>query len=753
VSLRARLLALVLLATLLPAMLLGVRFVRESDAEVAAAVAALAAEAGNVGADLDHRIQGTAQLHYGLAHSRLLDASDRQACSAHLSQVREAYPQYTGILTVLPDGTLFCDSLQSGRNLNLADRSYFKRVVGGAPGVTLEAVFGRLTGNSVLQVVYPARDDTGSLRFMLVASLNLQKFADERIRQALNPATELLLLDGKGMVMAWSGARSGLPKAGSSIADSPEFALARSKAAGGTGELTGADGHAQVWAVAATPALKDAGLHLLLGLPRQELVADATRHLRQGLLVLATAALLLFAGVWLLAEWGIRRQVGRITTMVRALGAGDLDARIVPPYPRGELGDLMAVLDHTAASLQQQREAIEELGTRLRQAQKLEAIGTLAGGIAHDFNNILGAILGNLSLASQELGDGHAAQHSMEQIRRAALRARDLVQRIQSFGRTSAAVMTQQPLRPIVEEVLALVEAAMPVGTTLQRRLEPLPGTVLADATQLHQVLMNLCTNAWQALEGRGGTVTVGLQSVVLGEDAARRPAGSAPGAHAHFWVSDNGRGIDAALRERIFEPFFTTKGAHGGTGLGLSVVHGIVAAHHGCVAVHSAPGLGSTFSLYLPLRVDEQPGSAGAGGPAEDARVAPGAGQHVMCVDDDEVMCLLLERLLMRAGYRTSCFADAASALAALGADPQAFDLVVTDFNMPGQSGLDLSTAAATLRPGLPVILISGYIFENLPEQARRAGVCEVIRKQCVLEDLLGAVDRALRSAHTVEA
>jgi signal transduction histidine kinase/ActR/RegA family two-component response regulator len=709
--------------------------------------------AGRVGADLDHRIAGTAQLHYGLAHSRLLDSTDRPACSAHLSQVRETYPQYTGILTVLPDGTLFCDSLQSGRNLNLSDRAYFKRVVAGARGVTLEAVFGRLTGNSVLQIVYPARTDAGALRFMLVASLNLQKFADESTQHATNPATELLLLDGKGTVMAWSGARPGLPKPGSTIADSAEFALAKANADGGTGELRDPDGRQQVWAVASTAALKDAGLHLLLGVPRQALVADARLHLRQGLLVLAVAALLLFAGVWLLAEWGIRRQVGRITTMVRALGAGDLDARIAPPYPRGELGDLMAVLDHTAASLQQQREAIEALGARLRQAQKLEAIGTLAGGIAHDFNNILGAILGNLSLARQDTADGHAAQHSLEQIRRAALRARDLVQRIQSFGRAGSAAMTRQPLLPIVEEVLALVEAAMPAGTSLQRKLEALPGDVLADATQLHQVLMNLCTNAWQALDGQGGTVTVGLQAVVLSDDAAHRPAGSNAGAHAHFWVSDNGRGIDAELRERIFEPFFTTKGARGGTGLGLSVVHGIVTAHHGSIAVHSSPGLGSTFSLYLPLLADETRGRSETVDPAEDPRLAPGAGQHILCVDDDEVMGLLIERLLVRAGYRASCFTSAAAALAALGADAQGVDLVVTDFNMPGQSGLDLSRAAVALRPGLPVILVSGYIFENLPEQARLAGVCEVIRKQCVLEDLVGAVERALRNANAVTA
>jgi diguanylate cyclase (GGDEF)-like protein len=364
-SLRTRLLGLVLLATLLPALLLAWRFFHESNVKTAAAVEALAGTADNIASDLEHRVQGTAQLHYGLAHSRLLDSPDRAACSAYLSEVREAYPQYTGILTVLPNGQLHCDSLQSGRTLDLRDRNYYKRAMAGADGLLLEPVFGRLTGNSVLQIVYPARSPGGTLRFLLVASLNLQMFAQEALKQTLVAPPELLLLDAKGTVMAWTGAKGERPKPGSSIADGPLFALAQAHRNGGTGELTGPGGQAQVWAVAASPALRGAGLQVLLGLPRQALTGDTTLRLRQGLIVLSGASLLLFAGVWSLAEWGIRRQVSRITTMVSALGAGDLGARIAAPYPRGELGGLMAVLDGTASSLQQQRAAIDELSARL----------------------------------------------------------------------------------------------------------------------------------------------------------------------------------------------------------------------------------------------------------------------------------------------------------------------------------------------------------------------------------------------------
>ncbi len=371
-SLRAKLLGLVMLATLLPALLLGWRFSVESETKIADAVRRLTMVADNVAADLEHRVQGTAQLHYGLAHSRTLDSPDRPACSAFLSAVREAYPQYTGILTVGPDGQLHCDSLQSGRTLDLRDRSYFKRIVAGDKGLILEPVVGRLTGTAVLQVVYPARSDTGELRFMLVASLNLQKFAHEAHRQLPLAVPEMVLVDAKGTVMAWVGRPDGGPQAGSSIAESAVFKLAQRLKGGGTGEVTVDGGQRQVWTNADSPTLRAAGLHLLLGQPRQTLVAESHLRLRQGMVVLGGAALLLFVGVGWLAETGIRRQVGRIISMVRELGAGNPGARIAQPYPRGELGELMAVLNGTAESLQQQRQAIDELGVRLREAHTRE---------------------------------------------------------------------------------------------------------------------------------------------------------------------------------------------------------------------------------------------------------------------------------------------------------------------------------------------------------------------------------------------
>ncbi|MDL2336916.1 MAG: ATP-binding protein [Pseudomonadota bacterium] len=745
-SLRARLLLIVSLAMLLPVVLVGWRFFQERIREIDDAERTLSVSARRIGDELEAKVQGTAQLHYGLSRARDLDTIDQAACSEFLSAVREEHPQYTGILSIRPDGSLFCDSLRSGRVLDLRDRDYFKQALVSRGAVTLQPTFGRLTGISVLQIAYPVRDAGGALKFVLLASLNLDKFAQDRQRELITPNPQILLVDSKGMVLIWTGADPRRQAAGTSIAGSDLFRLATQTGGASVAEIVDAGGEAQVWARDASQAQRRSGVHVLLGVSKADLVAAANRRLTQDLTIHALLALLLFAGMWLLAEWGIRRQVGRIISMARRPGSGELAARIAEPYPRGELGGLMAVLNSTAASLQRQRADIDNLGQQLRQSQKLEAIGTLAGGIAHDFNNILGAILGNVALARDDLASTHAAQRSLAQIDIAALRARDLVQQILAFGRRQPPALVTLPLRPLVEDILGLLRVALPPGVTLHTDLTETPLYVQADATQLHQVLMNLCANAWQSLQGQPGHVTVGLTTLTR---AAAKAAGVAFGDGfsrdgAHLWVADTGCGMDDATRLRIFEPFFTTKSVGAGTGLGLSVVHGIVVAHGGALTVDSRPGQGSTFHVYLPtVAGDDAVPSVGVT-PVRTPSWS-GRGEQVLYLDDDEVMKVLVERLLARAGYRPVCFGSAQRALAAVRADPKAWDLVVTDYNMPELSGIEFSRELSAIRPTLPVIIISGYVSDELCVAARATGVREVIQKQYTLEALGPAIQRAL--------
>ena len=390
---------------------------------------------------------------------------------------------------------------------------------------------------------------------------------------------------------------------------------------------------------------------------------------------------------------------------------------------------------------ERERRALER---QLHEAQRIESIGTLAGGIAHDFNNILPAILGNIRLAQQDLQNlpqGHPALASLEQIYTAGLRARRLVQQILTFSRRQPQALVVQPLQPVIEETLALLRATLPASVKLETAITPQTLLVEADATQLQQVVMNLCTNAWQALPEGRGRIEVGL---------ARRDADAGP--CAHVWVADNGSGMAPEVLERIFDPFFTTKPVGQGTGLGLSVVHGIVRLLRGSISVHSTPGQGARFDVLLPLAAAGVAGDAGPAGdgrePGAGAGAASGGGERLMYVDDDEVMGLMVQRLLQREGYDVTGLASPVQALALLRQDPAAFDLVISDFNMPEMSGTELAAQLRTLRPTLPVLISSGLISDELRAQAAAQGVRALLHKEQTLEALPGLVRQVLDTA-----
>jgi PAS domain S-box-containing protein len=410
---------------------------------------------------------------------------------------------------------------------------------------------------------------------------------------------------------------------------------------------------------------------------------------------------------------------------------------------RGHFAIVIDISDLRAAEAE--RRVLEE---HLRESQKMDSIGTLAGGIAHDFNNVLGAIIGNAELAKEEVGAGHPARVSLEQISRASQRARSLVQQILTFSRKQPEHLVNQALQPLIEESLALLRSTLPARVELVTEIAEAALYVNADATQIQQVLMNLGTNAWHALHGSTGRIAVGLDSVALAEGQGPAGLNLPPGQYAHLWVSDDGAGMDAATRRRIFEPFFTTKPVGQGTGLGLSVVHGIVRTHLGAITVDTAPGQGTSFHLYLPAT--QRPSQVGALDEAE-VRVTRGRGQHVMYVDDDDVMVLMVERLLARAGYRVTACRSAKQALAAFIDNPRAFDVVVTDFNMPGFSGLELAAELAYIRPDLPLVITSGHVSEELRSGALRHGIRHLMQKQNTLEELGTIVHRALAEAGAV--
>ena len=383
--------------------------------------------------------------------------------------------------------------------------------------------------------------------------------------------------------------------------------------------------------------------------------------------------------------------------------------------------------------------------SQLWQAQKMDSLGTLAGGIAHDFNNALAAILGNTGLALAHTPPDHPLREHLEPIRCAAEHARELVRRLLAFSRnsTDASPATVQPLAPVLQEAVNMLRVILPPGVALHTELPAEDVLVSIDATGIQQVLLNLCANAWQAMKEGEGRVDVRMRPLSLDATQAQQvTAGLPPGDYARLSVSDNGSGIDEATRARLFEPFFTTKPRGEGTGLGLPVVHGIVMAHHGAISVESTVGQGTTFHIYLPIA----PAPVDAPKPPPPpAATATGRGQCVLLVDDDPVVLLATEHILRGLGYDVLAHGDSRQALAAAQRDAGAIDVVVTDFSMPGLSGLDLARELLDLRPGLPVVLSSGYISGDVRRRAESMGVTALVHKENVFEELGDVVGRVL--------
>lgn len=397
----------------------------------------------------------------------------------------------------------------------------------------------------------------------------------------------------------------------------------------------------------------------------------------------------------------------------------------------------------------------QRLEAQLRESQKMEALGTLAGGVAHDFNNIVAAILGNVALA---MGDGQREPElmtSLQEIRKAGTRARELVQQILTFSRRDDSQRKPTDPRAVLAEAQALLRATLPVDVQLSVDSQASVPWVQANATQLEQVILNLCGNAIQAVAGRAqGWVTVTLARIdgpvpaassdemeVLAPDAAW------PATSVRLDVVDNGVGMDSATLPRIFEPFFTTKAPGAGTGLGLAVVHGILEEHGAAMRVRSAPGQGTRLSILLPGLPGEFASPVDAPEPRTQTPTAASVGPlgHVLYVDDDESIALLVQRWLQRHGYLVSTFTDPQAALRALERPDLDVNLCISDFNMPGLSGLSFARALKALRPRLPVAIASGYISEELRRDAPAAGVDELIYKPDTVEDLCQAIKRLL--------
>jgi len=379
------------------------------------------------------------------------------------------------------------------------------------------------------------------------------------------------------------------------------------------------------------------------------------------------------------------------------------------------------------------------LEDKLRQAQKMESIGTLAGGIAHDFNNILSIILGNAELAFDDTPEWSPAHASLKEIKTASLRATDVVRQLLSFSRKTE--LDRRPIRvdPIVKETVKLLRASIPSSIEIRWDIESDMGAIKADPTQIHQVLINLCMNGAHAMEESGGTLEVSLAKVDSGEAEVVSGQKMSSGPHVRLTVKDSGHGMEKHVADRIFDPYFTTKEVGKGTGMGLAVVHGIVRGHNGTISVKSEPGKGTTFQVFFPM-IQTEPAPA----PEREGKLPTGE-ERILYVDDEASMVELNRERLKRMGYTVMGVTDPQEALDLFRADPESFDLIITDMTMPHMTGDKLAREILKIRPDTPIILCTGYSDKISDENVQEFGIRKYIEKPIEMKKLARTVREVL--------
>ena len=373
----------------------------------------------------------------------------------------------------------------------------------------------------------------------------------------------------------------------------------------------------------------------------------------------------------------------------------------------------------------------KKMEAQLQQSQKMESIGTLAGGIAHDFNNILFPIIGHSEMMLEDIPEESPLRGGLNQIYTGAIRASELVKQILTFSRQESSELTLMKMQPIIKEALKLIRSSIPTTIEIKQNLQSDCGAIKADPTQMHQIVMNLATNAYHAMEDTGGILNIRLKKIELEEPDLLNPD-IKPGAYACLSISDTGKGIDKELIEKIFDPFFTTKQTGKGTGMGLSVVYGIVKNMNGAIHVYSEPEKGTEFHVYLPLAETVKEQQA-----IHTTTVIQGGTEHILLVDDEKTIIEMEQNMLQRLGYKVTSRSSSIEALEAFRAAPDKFDMVITDMAMPKMSGDKLSVEINKIRPGIPVLLCTGFSETMSEEKATSLGINGFLFKPIVMKDL----------------
>ena len=697
----------------------------------------------------------------------LLLATNQSLAETHLSNLRRLLPDYATFGLIESNGMAFCSADPTNVPVYLGDRSYFRRALQTGRFSIGDFQIGRLSGERVVDFGYPVRDEQGELRRILFASLKLSRLSEAIAPIQVPAGGAVTVMDRSGNILA----RTPGPEkwVGTSLSDVPAVRRIL-MGTGGVLEMKGPDKVPRLYAVTTVSNGQAPGLFVCVEVPLTVLFAQANEALLRNFVVLGVVAIAMWLVVGLYAKHFFLRPVTGLATAANRLAGGDLSARVGTLKGSSELIQLGRALDKMAEGVQERTAELVEANQALRheitgrqraeeeikqkeqekqkleeqffRSQRMESIGALAGGIAHDLNNALVPVLMGSQMLREDGEDKAERANILDLITSSGQRCTEMVRQILSFARGTRGQVGSVPLRHLITEMAKIAKDTFPKAITVHSRTPKDLWNVEGDATELHQVLMNLCVNARDAMPA-GGQLTLKAENVRSSADQAWH-SDARSGPHVVLTVTDTGTGIPPELRARIFEPFFTTKAADKGTGLGLSTVANLIKRHNGFIELESELGKGTEFRIYLP--------AAPSAGPVQteskEMLLPVGHGEIILLADDEQVVVELAKTTLENYGYSVLIAADGLEAIARFEAHKNEISLLVIDCDMPFLDGMSAVRAIRKMAPNIPVIMASAT--KNDTEKVSRADLGHIARlsKPYDIEQLLKGVAQVLTNS-----